>query len=276
MKHRVLVRLNKINIPGAVTIFGLHTAVSYVGRPRCAADWPHQAACQHSIHVLRVMKVKVQSLQYLVCVRFIVSSVLCWHFTPSCLNHPPAHNPSSPSSIDPQQFVLFLPMQAHLPLPQMSAHTHIHRQHVRVPKTFKLPLPRHTHSSLECGFRMFFLSSTNICSCWHIQTQQYSCDVNIYTRTNTHTHTLFVALQDGPLDESLDLFVGLEEAVLEAAGLLGAHPEDPWQTLATCRQQHLYLDIQFLLFIPDFKLFTHLKIPAETVGSGKLLMSAVC
>lgn len=41
------------------------------------------------------------------------------------------------------------------------------------------------------------------------------------------TQTLFVALLDGPLDEDLDLFVSLEEAVLELAGLLSTHPEDP-------------------------------------------------
>lgn len=46
-----------------------------------------------------------------------------------------------------------------------------------------------------------------------------------------------MALLDGPLDEDRDFSVGLEEAVLESAGLLSAHPEDPWQALATCREQ---------------------------------------
>lgn len=41
------------------------------------------------------------------------------------------------------------------------------------------------------------------------------------------TQTLLVALLDGPLDEGLDFFVCLEEAVLELAGLLNTHPEDP-------------------------------------------------
>lgn len=39
--------------------------------------------------------------------------------------------------------------------------------------------------------------------------------------------TLFVALLDGSLDEDLDFLVSPEEAVLELAGLLSAHPEDP-------------------------------------------------
>lgn len=47
-----------------------------------------------------------------------------------------------------------------------------------------------------------------------------------------------MALLDGPLDEDLDFLVSLEEAVLESAGLLSTHPEDPWQTLATCGEQH--------------------------------------
>lgn len=38
--------------------------------------------------------------------------------------------------------------------------------------------------------------------------------------------TLCVAPLDGPLDEGLDTAVGLEEAVLESAGLLHTHPED--------------------------------------------------
>lgn len=41
------------------------------------------------------------------------------------------------------------------------------------------------------------------------------------------TQTLLVALLDGPLDESLDVFVSLEEAVLELPGLFSTHPEDP-------------------------------------------------
>lgn len=40
------------------------------------------------------------------------------------------------------------------------------------------------------------------------------------------TQTLFVTLLDGPLDEDLDFFVCLEEAVLELACLLSSHPED--------------------------------------------------
>jgi len=50
---------------------------------------------------------------------------------------------------------------------------------------------------------------------------------------------LLVALLDGPLDESLDLFVGLQEAVLESAGLLSTHPEDPGQTLTTCTERRI-------------------------------------
>lgn len=45
-----------------------------------------------------------------------------------------------------------------------------------------------------------------------------------------------MALLDGPLDESLDVSVGLQEAVLEPAGLLSAHPEDAGQTRTTCRE----------------------------------------
>lgn len=41
------------------------------------------------------------------------------------------------------------------------------------------------------------------------------------------TQTLLVALLDGLLDESLDLFESLEEAVLELPGLFSTHPEDP-------------------------------------------------
>lgn len=40
------------------------------------------------------------------------------------------------------------------------------------------------------------------------------------------TQTLLVAQLDGSLDEGVQLFVFLEEAVLELAGLFCAHPED--------------------------------------------------
>lgn len=40
------------------------------------------------------------------------------------------------------------------------------------------------------------------------------------------TQALLVALLDGLLDESLDVFVSLEEAVLELTGLFSTHPED--------------------------------------------------
>lgn len=52
------------------------------------------------------------------------------------------------------------------------------------------------------------------------------------------TQTLLVALLDGLLDESLDVFVSLEEAVLELTGLFSTHPEDPWQTLPTWGTKH--------------------------------------
>lgn len=48
-----------------------------------------------------------------------------------------------------------------------------------------------------------------------------------------------MALLNGSLDEGLDFSVGLQEAVLESAGLLSAHPEDPRQTLTTCRERHI-------------------------------------
>lgn len=41
-----------------------------------------------------------------------------------------------------------------------------------------------------------------------------------------------MALLDGSLDEALDVSVGLEEAILELAGLLTANPQDTRQTLA--------------------------------------------
>ena len=41
------------------------------------------------------------------------------------------------------------------------------------------------------------------------------------------TLTMLVTLLNGPLDESLDFFVSLEETVLELTGLLSTHPEDP-------------------------------------------------
>lgn len=52
------------------------------------------------------------------------------------------------------------------------------------------------------------------------------------------TQTLLAALLDGLVDKSLDVFVSLEEAVLELSGLFGTGPEDPWQTLPTWGTKH--------------------------------------
>lgn len=49
------------------------------------------------------------------------------------------------------------------------------------------------------------------------------------------TQTLLVAQLDGSLDKGVQLFVFVEEAVLELTGLFCAHPEDLGQTLATCK-----------------------------------------
>lgn len=89
--------------------------------------------------LITAVRVKVQTTPF--CGE--VSGVLCWRFSlhinsvPSELSapHPPTHAPSHPtsiylttpppSSIDRRQFVLFLPMEAHLPRP--NAHVQIHR-----------------------------------------------------------------------------------------------------------------------------------------------------